>query len=141
MSRPSQGEELRALFRTAVRFGLVGIATVGVYFAVLAALHPVLKNIVYLSASAYAISAVFNYIVQSQVTFGVSFADGRAVIRYLAMHGGLMGLNSVLMYLLVTVLELWLYGAQLLVTCIVAISSFAISHAWVYREAPQRSSK
>lgn len=129
----SKISEVRRIFKTGLRFGGVGIATIIVYFCVMALLDTVLENVVYLSTAAYVISAVFNYSLQSQLTFGSSIADSGAVLRYLVMHGGLMGLNSALMYLLVAVLGFWLYGAQMIATCVVAMTSFGLSYLWVYR--------
>ena len=123
---------MRDLFWTGTKFGLVGVVTVGVYFAVLALARPVVPGVVALSLLAYVVSAVFNFAAQASFTFGAR-PDGTRLKRYIAMHILCMGLNSGLMYLLVERAGLGLYGAQLLVTGVVAVTSFLLSRAWVYR--------
>lgn len=130
MRRPLTG--LQDLLWTGTKFGLVGGVTVGVYFAVLALARPVIPNVVALSLLAYVVSAVFNFAAQARVTFGAR-PDGIRLRRYILMHLLCMGLNSGLLYLLVERAGLGLYGAQLLVTGVIAVTSFGLSRAWVYR--------
>ena len=130
--RPDVRAELAELAATAAKFGGVGLATIAVYFVVLALLRPVIENVAVLSVAAYLISAVFNYIAQRRVTFGSRDAGTGAILRYLIMHGLCMGLNAGLLSLLVDGFGFGLFIAQVPVTGVVAATSFALSHLWVF---------
>lgn len=123
---------LRDLVWTGTKFGAVGLTTVGVYFAVLALLRPLVHGVVALSLLAYLASAVFNFAAQARVTFGTR-PDRTSLQRYVLMHLLCMGLNAGLMHLLVERAAFGLYTAQLMVTGVIAITSFLLSRAWVYR--------
>lgn len=129
---PSVPAHLRDLLWTGTKFGLVGLTTVGIYFAVLALARPMVQGVVALSLLAYTVSAVFNFAVQAHVTFGTR-PDGAKLRRYILMHLLCMGMNSGLMHLLVDRAGLGLYGAQVLVTGVIAATSFLLSRFWVYR--------
>ncbi len=121
------------LLHTGFRFALVGLATVGVYFAVLALLQPVIPQIVILSATAYIVSALFNYILQARVTFGAHFSDTGTVARYITLHMICLTVNSSFMFLFVAVFGINIFLAQCFVTGIVACTSFTLSYLWVYK--------
>lgn len=123
---------LAALIWTAVRFGVVGLSSIAVYFVILWALRPVITPIAVLAAVAYLGSMVYNYVVQARVTFRTSAADGGTVVRYLGMHGLCLAINSAGMYVLVERMGSGVWLSQLAVTVIVAGISFALSYLWVY---------
>ena len=125
--------DLRAFFWTGVRFGVVGLGSIGVYFAFLFVLRPVVPETVTLTALCYVLSTVFNYLLQSTFTFGAKASRLGSMLRYIAMHGFCIFINSGLMYVLVDLLGHPLYLIQLGVTCIVAAVSFLMSYVWVYR--------
>ena len=124
---------LRELLETATKFGVVGLLTIGVYFAALFALEPLIQSVIILTASAYVLSGIFNYTFQSRITFRATSLDRGNVLRYLIMHAFCMGLNSLLMFILVSLLLLNLYISQLFVTFVVAATSFTLSKLWVYQ--------
>lgn len=128
---------LRRLFRLGLRFGLVGAASVLVYFGVLVVLTPLIASTVVLTAVSYAASAAFNYLLQSTFTFGARAIDAGAVARYLVMHGACMTLNSLLMFGAVDLHGTGVLRAQVAVTAVVAATSFVLSCLWVY--APPRA--
>ncbi len=134
MRHPQTNKRLADTLVLGVKFGLVGLVTVGVYFVFLALLQPFVPSVVILTGAAYVLSAVFNYIVQSRVTFRSKAFNGKAILRYLTMHGLCMALNSSLMHLLVDVWNRNLYLSQLAVTSVVAVTSFAVSYLWVYQD-------
>ena len=133
--------ELRArleqLIRLAIRFAMVGLASVGVYFVFLALLRPMIADTVILTGTAYVASAVFNYLAQSLFTFRARAADAGSVGRYMVMHGLCMAINSGLMHVLVDRLGMNLWLAQIGVTGVVAATSFTLSYLWVYRRQGQ----
>ena len=123
---------LRELLWTGTKFGAVGLTTVGLYFVVLALARPFIANIVVLSLTAYVASAVFNFAAQARVTFG-STPTGARLVRYILMHLLCMAMNATLIHTLVERIGMGFYPAQLLVTVIIAGTSFILSHLWVYR--------
>ena len=129
---PVTRDSLRDLVWTGTKFGAVGLTTVAIYFVVLALARPFVPNIVILSLLAYVVSAVFNFAAQARVTFGAALT-GTRLRRYIQMHLLGMALNATLIYTLVEMIGLGFYPAQILVTVIVAGTSFVLSRLWVYK--------
>jgi putative flippase GtrA len=123
---------LRELLWTGTKFGMVGLTTVGLYFVVLALARPVIANVVVLSLFAYVVSAVFNFVTQARFTFG-STPTGSRLVRYILMHLLCMAMNGTLIHTLVERIGVEFYLSQVLVTVIIAGTSFVLSRLWVYR--------
>lgn len=129
---PSEKSALRELVLTGAKFGVVGLTTVGLYFVVLALARPLIANVVALSLFAYVVSAVFNFVAQARFTFG-STPTGARLLRYILMHLLCMGLNAALIHTLIERMGVAFYPAQILVTFVIAGTSFILSRLWVYR--------
>lgn len=123
---------LRDLLWTGTKFGVVGLTTVGLYFLVLVLTRPFIANVVVLSLFAYVVSAVFNFVAQARVTFG-STPTGARLVRYILMHLFCMAMNATLIHTLVERIGVEFYLSQVLVTVIIAGTSFVLSRLWVYR--------
>lgn len=123
---------LRELLWTGTKFGVVGLTTVGLYFLVLVLTRPFIANVVVLSLFAYVVSAVFNFVAQARVTFG-STPTGARLVRYILMHLLCMAMNATLIHTLVERIGVEFYLSQVLVTVIIAGTSFVLSRLWVYR--------
>lgn len=117
----------------AAKFGAVGLSTVAVYFGILYVLHPLIQQTAILAAVCYLLSAVYNYLMQSMFTFQAGTGGLGSLLRYLAMQGSCMALNSFLMFLLVDSYGIALFVAQACVTVLIAVLSFTLSYLWVYR--------
>jgi putative flippase GtrA len=127
---PAQPEHL---LLTALKFGLVGACSVAVYFAALLGLRHQIPQIALLTMTCYVLSAVFNFAAQRGFTFRARRPKPGTLIRYVAQHGILMGLNSVLMIIFVQSIGLPLVPAQFITTATVAAASFGLSYLWVYK--------
>lgn len=127
-------DRVTPFFWLTVRFGLVGLGSVGVYFIALFLLHPVIDNTITLTGTAYVISAIFNFILQNFFTFRAEKIHSGKVVKYILMHGLCMVINSTVMYLLVDQAGQNLYVSQAITTAIVAAVSFALSSLYVYKE-------
>ena len=125
-------DRARRLVRLGAKFGVVGLSSVGVYFAALYVLDPRIPSTLALTAICYLLSAIYNYLLQSRFTFQVRTSP-RAASRYAAMHALCLALNSTLMLALVDLGGAGLFPAQVLATGIVAAVSFTLSSQWVYR--------
>lgn len=86
-----------------------------------------------LTAACYAISMLYNYLLQSWFTFRVGRLTGRGLRRFVLMHLGAMAVNSAAMALLVETLSAPLLASQVAVTAFVASLVFLASERWVYR--------
>lgn len=129
---PMEKSALRDLIWTGAKFGVVGLTTVGLYFVVLALARPFITNVVVLSLFAYVASAVFNFVAQARFTFG-STPTGSRLVRYILMHLLCMGMNATLIHTLIERMGVGFYPAQIMVTFIIAGTSFVLSRLWVYR--------
>lgn len=123
----------RRNLRQIVSFVLVGASSTGLYFLLLWALRGTIASTLLLTAACYAISMVYNYVLQSWLTFRAGPPTRRSMARFVAMHLGAMALNSGLMAGLVDGLRLPLYGAQIAVTLVISALVFLVSKHWVYR--------
>ena len=131
---PPSYHSLRDFLSKAVKFGVVGVSSIGVYFVLLYLLRPLIDPIWLLTGLAYIGSMVFNYLCQSLFTFQVRARNNRMLGRYISLHAGCMAFNSTAMFVLVDVLALNLWLGQVCVTFCVITSSFMISKYWVFVE-------
>lgn len=115
-----------------LRFILIGLLSTGLYFTLLIILDPLIPSIMLLAAVCYTISMAFNFLAQALFTFQVQRLSRQKLTRYSIMHGAALLLNSIMMSALVDVFELKLIIAQLFVTGIITVMTFALSKAWVY---------
>jgi putative flippase GtrA len=123
----------RAFLWDGIKFGLVGLSSIAVYFVILFLLQPFVDSVALLAALSYIGSAVFNYFGQSKVTFNSDVRDYGALLRYVAMHGLCIVINSTGMHFMVTVWQNNLWLSQVCLTVIIAGTSFLLSYFWVYR--------
>ena len=131
MSARTFSSGLPRLVWLGLKFGLVGVASVLIYFGVLVALRPLVPNTVTLTTISYVISAGFNYVVQSTCTFRTA-AGARSMLRYVVMHAICMTVNSAMMFAVVDLYGASIIPAQVMVTTVVAGLSFVLSYLWVY---------
>jgi putative flippase GtrA len=123
----------RAFLWDGIKFGLVGLSSIAVYFVILFLLQPFVDSVALLAALSYIGSAVFNYFGQSKVTFNSDVRDYGALLRYVAMHGLCIVINSTGMHFMVTAWQNNLWLSQVCLTVIIAGTSFLLSYFWVYR--------
>lgn len=125
----------RAHLRQVLSFLLVGASSTGLYFLLLWALRDRVGSVLLLTACCYAISMVYNYVLQSWLTFRAGPPSRRSLSRFGAMHMAAMALNSVLMAGLVEGLGAPLFASQIAVTGMISAMIFFISKHWVYHKA------
>ena len=126
--------DMTSLLALAFRFGVVGLGSVGVYFIALMLLRPVIESTIALTAAAYVISAVFNFMLQNFFTFRAAGVHLGKVVKYIGMHGICMIINSGLMYVFVDQWGQNLYLSQIATTGVVAAVSFVLSYSYVYKD-------
>lgn len=119
--------------RQVLCFVLVGASSTGLYFLLLWALRGSIASILLLTASCYGISMIYNYVLQSWLTFRAGPPTRRSLSRFGAMHMGAMALNSLLMAGLVEGLGTPLFLTQIMVTGFISAMIFIVSKRWVYR--------
>ncbi len=129
--RPSEG--WYAFFRTVLRFGIVGIGSIGVYFIALYFLKNWIDGIIVLTTTCYIISMTFNYLLQRNFTFRSETSQQHTWARYIVMHFTCIVINAAMMFTLVETLGLPIFVAQSIVTVIVTGTSFLLSYLWIYR--------
>ncbi|MDQ7263611.1 GtrA family protein [Paracoccus sp. PS-1] len=125
----------RTDLRQVLRFVLVGASSTGLYFLLLWLFRDRVESIILLTSFCYAVSMVYNYALQSWLTFRAGPPNLRSMLRFLAMHLTAMALNSLMMAALVDGLGAPLFPAQILVTAIISAMIFLVSKHWVYRRA------
>jgi putative flippase GtrA len=123
--------EHRAELGRMVRFGIVGLLSVGLYMLLFMAaarfVPPVPASLI-----AYLLSMLVNFVLQSRVSFRQRALSGTSAVRFVLMHLFCMALNSSLLWLLTGPLALPVLPAQAAIVGLVAALSYLISRAWVY---------
>ena len=114
------------------KFAMVGLCTVGCYFAIWSVAALVLRSTALIAALAYVGSAVFNYIFQRRITFRSDLAVVVSFPRYVVMHLLAMAVNAALAFLLIDVYEANFFASLLLIVALIAFFTFTISRVWVY---------
>jgi putative flippase GtrA len=115
------------------RFGLIGVASTGIYFVLLILLRPVIGSTILLTSLCYGTAMFFNFFAQGLFTFRAKKLTGIHLVRYIMMQGAALVVNSGAMYMAVDQWGLGLISAQLIVTACVTIGSYLASQNWVYR--------
>lgn len=123
-----------AILRQTGTFLIIGASSTGLYFLMLWALRDRVGNTLLLTSFCYCGSMVYNYLLQSSLTFRAGPPTRRSISRFIVMHLSAMALNSVLMAGLVDQLELPLFRSQFLVTGCISAVIFLVSKYWVYRQ-------
>lgn len=122
----------KRLSHPTLRFGLVGIASTGFYFALLILLDYAIESTILLTALCYGMAMVFNFLAQGLFTFQVKALTRSQLARYVVMQGTALILNSVAMFVFVDQWAFPLISAQLLVTACIILGTYLVSKNWVY---------
>ncbi len=121
-----------AAARQTLSFLVVGASSTGLYFLLLWLLRERVGSVLLLTGLCYGASMVYNYLLQSGLTFRAGPPTRRSVSRFVVMHLAAMALNSLLMAALVERLGLPLFQSQLVVTGCISAMIFFVSKYWVY---------
>jgi putative flippase GtrA len=124
-----------ALIRFA-RFLGVGVIATGIqYLLLLMMVEALAWGAVSAATVSYALSGVFNYLMNYYFTFSSSAGHRQAIVRFAAVVVVGLGLTAALMYALVEWLSLHYLLSQLLTTAIVLVVNFAAHKLWTYKES------
>ena len=86
-----------AAARQTLSFLVVGASSTGLYFLLLWLLRERVGSVLLLTGLCYGASMVYNYLLQSGLTFRAGPPTRRSVSRFVVMHLAAMALNSLLM--------------------------------------------
>lgn len=117
-----------------LRFGLIGLASTGFYFALLVLLGPLIGSTILLTALCYGLAMVFNFLAQGLFTFQAKTLTRGQLVRYIVMQGSALVVNSGAMFVAVDLWGLALIPSQLGVTACITAGTYLASRNWVYRE-------
>lgn len=115
------------------RFALIGgIATLIQYAVLLALVQSVGFDPVWASAVGYALSAVFNYLMNYRYTFSSQARHGPATLKFAAIAGLGLVLNSLVMGGLISS-DVHFLIAQVVATVVVLFWNFFGARCWTFR--------
>ena len=118
-----------------LRFGIVGISTALLYYALLFVAVELLRvGPVTGSSIVYVIVISANYLMHYSWTFAAASPHTTALKRYLFMVGCGFVLNLIFMYVGVTVLALNYLVVQAAAMGVVIVWNFVVSSLWVFRQ-------
>jgi putative flippase GtrA len=124
----------RANLAEITRFGIVGLSSVGFYYALLIGFVEWLGMQVLVSAVlAYLISMVWNYWRQRSWAFKSDRDHKSSIPGYIVTHAVGMGINTVALYIFAYYFEIYYLLAQVIATCAVAAWSYLSLKLWVFR--------
>jgi putative flippase GtrA len=131
-------QSIRAALPEALRFATVGTASAAVYFALLWLLALVTRLSLTLRATmAYAISIIFNYIVQRSFTFRSARQHQHAGPRHVVVQLGGLAINSAVLWLGVEVEHWWAPAVQVGAIALTTVWSYLGQKFWAFQD-PQR---
>jgi putative flippase GtrA len=113
--------------------GIGGLATALQYALMILLIEWFQIQEVLASASAYAISAVFNYLANYYFTFGSNKNHLQTFSKFVVVAGFGLGLNTLLFYLLFNA-GLHYLIAQVFATLVTLCVNFAAHKLWIYRK-------
>jgi putative flippase GtrA len=119
--------------------GVGGIATAVQYVILFVAVRGLHWEAVTASCAGFAISAVLNYILNYRFTFRSTNAHSKTAMRFAVVTTAGLVLNGAIMFLLVHMVGIVYFVAQLLATAVVMVSNFLCSALWTFA-ASDRSS-
>ncbi len=122
-----------------LRFGLIGVASTGIYFALLVLLRPAITSTILLTALCYGMAMIFNFLAQGLFTFRAKKLTGTQLVRYVIMQGTALIINSGAMFVGVDKWGLALIPTQLLVTACVTTGTYLASKNWVYTASTSKA--
>lgn len=116
-----------------IRFaGVGGVATGLMYVLLIAQVEWLAMPAVAASAVAYSLSAVFNYSANYHFTFASQAPHQRALPRFVVVATAGLALNTLIMYLLTSVVSAHYLLAQILATIVVLVWNFVANLYWTY---------
>ncbi len=123
-----------SLLATAVRFGVVGVATAVVHYGLLyIGVEFVRLGATLASSIGFVVSVIFNYLMHYSWTFAQPAPHGRTLVRYLVMVACGFGINALVMYVGVHGWALHYLITQALALVAVVLWNFSLSNLWVFR--------
>lgn len=117
-----------------LRFGMVGLLSVGIYMLLFAAAVQLVPPVP-ASLIAYLLSMLVNFVLQSRFSFRQKALSGTSAVRFVLMHMLCMALNSGLLWLMTEQLGLPAFASQAAIVVFIAALSYLISRFWVYPAA------
>jgi putative flippase GtrA len=130
----SREQRLRELFFEIVRFGVVGLTSVGIYFGLLWLFGALTAlSLVIRATLAYGLGIIFNYVVQKSFTFRSATHHQHAGPRYMVVQLGGMAINSVALWLGVDVAHWWFPAVQFGAIGLTAIWSYGGQKFWAFQ--------
>jgi putative flippase GtrA len=116
-----------------VRFGVVGLTSVGIYFGLLWFFGVLTSFSLTLRATlAYGLGIIFNYVAQKTFTFRSSRQHEHAGPRYLAVQFGGMAINSGVIWFGVDVEHWWFPAVQFVAILLTASWSYVGQKYWAF---------
>lgn len=123
-----------------VRFILVGgLATAIHYFILVLMVQVAGASPVLASSFGFSLSAGFNYLLNRKLTFASDRGHVEAAPRFLIVTLVGLSLNSVIVWLLVSLLAWHYLLAQLLATCITIFWNYFANKYWTFRSRSAES--
>ena len=125
---------MAAAYRQFGVFLIVGGLSTAVQYVVLTVLvHVAGVGPVPASACGYALGAITNYLLNYQFTFRSSAAHGVAGLRFIAMAGAGLALNTAIVWTAVHPLGINYLVAQVIATGVVLVFNFVVGKLWTFR--------
>ena len=124
----------KATLAELTRFGIVGLSSVGFYYALLIGFVELFGvPVIFSSILAYLVSMVWNYWRQRNWAFKSDRDHRSSIPGYIMTHAIGMGINTVVLYIFAYYFGMYYILAQVFATCAVAAWSYLSLKLWVFR--------
>ncbi|MBS1198668.1 MAG: GtrA family protein [Proteobacteria bacterium] len=130
------------LLRQFIRFAGVGcMSAIGHYGLLILLVQVVHTDAVLASAAGALLGAVINYLLNYHFTFQSSKKHHESIAKFVVVAAVGLGLNTLFMWIMVSLLGLHYLLSQVVTTGLVLIWSFVGNRFWTFHEAPISAEK
>ena len=121
----------------AMRFLMVGMASTGTHFVVLALFYQGLNvAILYSTFIAFSVAFMLSYVAHYHYTFKSKGDHRIAILKFLVSNGIGLLWNLLIMYMLVERFAVNYVGAFVLMAVVVATNNYILGKIWVFSSGP-----
>ena len=124
------------IYREILKFSAASFACFLVDYSLFCILSAATGTVALSNILARIVSGSVNYTLNRKLVFESKAGVGRSLVEYAALACGILALNTLLLWLLVTMLGLNRYFAKILVEAVLFVVSYIVQKRWIFRKEP-----
>ena len=122
------------IYKEILKFSAASLASFAVDYSLYCLLSALTGAVVSANVLARIISGSFNYTLNRKLVFESKAGIARSLLQYAALACGILAVNTLCLWVLVTVLGANRYTAKLLVEAVLFVISYFVQKRWIFRK-------